>query len=304
MASALDSETKIACEVAARVAANQIMDKIKEIFSVNPAENSNSELEPDKSSIDVDVFNDALLENPSDFEEVLKKLDYIMKSVKNMKKNIKQMIARNSQNEDSVHKSEENEELDVPENKFTENEVKVLKKVAAKDKLNSDGYYRRTILLRNFSNCDQGEADSNYQRCMNIMRNWDLGFLLDRAEKFFVSDKTIRLTFPTRRRAIKNLLEAKNCVQNLPGCPVNIECMVPPSEVARKCVLLQKMKDLKQQRLISSYSVFETKSSGTWIMKVRLFKRGFGTFVFNNANEAKNYLLGHLGHVHQTANEE
>ena len=45
MASALDSETKIACEVAA----NQIMDKIKEIFSVNPAENSNSELEPDKS---------------------------------------------------------------------------------------------------------------------------------------------------------------------------------------------------------------------------------------------------------------
>ena len=86
MASALDSETKIACEVAARVAANQIMDKIKEIFSVNPAENSNSELEPDKSSIDVDVFNDALLENPSDFEEVLKKLDYIMKSVKNMKK--------------------------------------------------------------------------------------------------------------------------------------------------------------------------------------------------------------------------
>ena len=128
MASALDSETKIACEVAARVAANQIMDKIKEIFSVNPAENSNSELEPDKSSIDVDVFNDALLENPSDFEEVLKKLDYIMKSVKNMKKSIKQMIARNSQNEDSVHKSEENEELDVPENKFTENEVKVLKK--------------------------------------------------------------------------------------------------------------------------------------------------------------------------------
>lgn len=93
-------------------------------------------------------------------------------------------------------------------------------------------------------------------------------------------------------------------MQNLPGCPVNIECMVPPSEVARKCVLLQKMKDLKQQRLISSYSVFETKSSGTWIMKVRLFKRGFGTFVFNNANEAKNYLLGHLGHVHQTANEE
>ena len=119
------------------------------------------------------------------------------------------MIARNSQNEDSVHKSEENEELDVPENKFTENEVKVLKKVAAKDKLNSDGYYRRTILLRNFSNCDQGEADSNYQRCMNIMRNWDLGFLLDRAEKFFVSDKTIRLTFPIRRRAIKSLLEAK-----------------------------------------------------------------------------------------------
>ena len=53
MASALDSETKIACEVAARVAANQIMDKIKEIFSVNPAENSNSELEPEKSSIDV-----------------------------------------------------------------------------------------------------------------------------------------------------------------------------------------------------------------------------------------------------------
>ena len=82
MASALDSETKIACEVAA----NQIMDKIKEIFSVNPAENSNSELEPDKSSIDVDVFNDALLVNPPDFEEVLKKLDYIMKSVKNMRK--------------------------------------------------------------------------------------------------------------------------------------------------------------------------------------------------------------------------
>ena len=90
MASALETETKI------------IMDKIMELLSANPAENSNSELEPEKSSIDVDVFNDALLVNPPDFEEVLKNLDYIMKSVKNMKKNIKQMIARNSQNEDSV----------------------------------------------------------------------------------------------------------------------------------------------------------------------------------------------------------
>ena len=138
MASALDgleTDPKIIGEVVAK----QIMDFTMGLLSANQAENSNSELEPEKSSIDEDVFNDALLENPPDFEEVLKKLDYIMKSVKNMKKSIKQMIARNSQNEDSVHKSEENEELDVPENKFTENEVEVLKKVAAKDKLNSDG---------------------------------------------------------------------------------------------------------------------------------------------------------------------
>ena len=32
---------------------------------------------------------------------------------------------------------------------------------------------------------------------------------------------------------LKNLLEAKNCIQNFPGCPVNIENMVTPSGVSR-----------------------------------------------------------------------
>ena len=88
MASALDgleTDPKIIGEVVAK----QIMDFTMGLLSANQAENSNSELEPEKSSIDEDVFNDALLENPPDFEEVLKKLDYIMKSVKNMKKKYK-----------------------------------------------------------------------------------------------------------------------------------------------------------------------------------------------------------------------
>ena len=329
MASSLDNNIASGwSENDSKILAEKIMGKLMEFFppvraeNVEPEPEPEPEKEPEGSILNdarfensepekslVDVFNDALcktlLENPSDIEKLQNQLTTIIKNVKNMKKSIKQMIARNSQHEDSVHVSVEHEEVeDVPASKFTENEVVVLKKVAAKDKRNSDGFYRRTIMLRNFRNRDHGEADSHYQRCLNMLQNWDLGFLLDRAENYFVSDKIIKLTFPTRRRAIINLLAAKNHVQNLSGCPVNIECLVPPSEVSKKWNLLQEMRQLKQQRFCTSYSVFEAKSSGTWVMKVRFFKRGLGTFVFNNANEAKNYVLGHLGHVNQTATEE
>ena len=197
----------------------------------------------------------------------------------------------------------------VPFSNFSEEEVQFLKKASEKERLSSDGIYRRTLLLRNFRNRDYEyrlrETDSYFVKCMKMLQRWDLGFLLDRADNYYVNDDLIKLTFSTRRKAIINLLNAKHHVQNLPQCPVSVECSVPPSVVSQKRSLLQKMKELKQEKFFTSYSIFETRSSGSWEMKVRVFKRGLGSFVFNSADEARQHFSGQSGHVHTVnVNEE
>ena len=53
-----------------------------------------------------------------------------------------------------------------------------------------------------------------------------------------MSDKNIKLTFSSRRSAIINLLKAKRVVQNLAGCSVSLDAMVPPSELNKKRELI------------------------------------------------------------------
>ena len=110
----------------------------------------------------------------------------------------------------------------VPFSNFSEEEVQFLKKASEKERLSSDGIYRRTLLLRNFRNRDYEyrlrETDSYFVKCMKMLQRWDLGFILDRADNYYVNDDLIKLTFSTRRNAIINLLNAKHHVQNLPQC--------------------------------------------------------------------------------------
>ena len=185
---------------------------------------------------------------------------------------------------------------------FSQEEVATLKRVSEKEKLSSDMYYRRTLLLRNFRISDDRREDSNYQKCLNMLRSCDLQFLLGNADNFFVSDNFIKLTFSTRRRAIINLLEAKHVVKNLSGCNVSLNAMVPPSELNKKCDLVQKMKQLKRERLCTSFSIFETKKAGHWSMMIRIFKCGIGSKVFNNVESAREFLMNQA--VHEINYEE
>ena len=53
-----------------------------------------------------------------------------------------------------------------------------------------------------------------------MLQRWDLGFLLDRSENFYMSDDLIKLSFSIRRIEIMKL-NAKNYVQNLSQCPIS-----------------------------------------------------------------------------------
>lgn len=136
-----------------------------------------------------------------------------------------------------------------------------------------------------------------------MLQRCDLQFLLDNAENFFVSDKNIiiKLTFPTRRCAIINLLKAKRVVQNLAGCPVSLDAMVPPSELNKKRDLIQKSRELKHERLCTSYNIFETNKAGQWSMLVRVFKRGIGSKVFKTVELAREYLMYQVHNINNEA---
>ena len=245
-----------------------------------------------------------------DFEDSDAKLEKIEHEVKGVGDRVKRVEEDVRQYEDLVHgvvsdtacqfdviadvqDRIDNLSQNVP---FNEEEVQNLRKVSDKERLSSDGFYRRTLLLRNFRNQDHGEAGSYFVKCMKMLQRYDLGFLLDRADNFYVSDDLIKLTFSTRRIAIRNLLSAKNHVQNLSQCSVSVECLVPPSLVSQKRSLLQKMRELKQENFFTSYSIFESRSTGSWMMKVRVYKRGEGSFVFNSALEARQHFSGQSGH--------
>ena len=188
----------------------------------------------------------------------------------------------------------------VPVSNFSEEEVATLKRVSEKEKLCSDNYYRRTLLLKNFI-LDVREEGSNYQKCMNVLRRCNLQFLLDNADNFFVSDKNIKLTFSSRRSAIINLLKAKRVVQNLAGCPVSLDAMVPPSELNKKRELIQKIRELKREKLCTSYSIFETNKADQWSMLVRVFKRGIGSKVFKNVELAREFLMNQVHNINNEA---
>ena len=188
----------------------------------------------------------------------------------------------------------------VPVSNFSEEEVATLKRVSEKEKLCSDNYYRRTLLLKNFI-LDVREEGSNYQKCMNVLRRCNLQFLLDNADNFFVSDKNIKLTFSSRRSAIINLLKAKRVVQNLAGCSVSLDAMVPPSELNKKRELIQKIRELKREKLCTSYSIFETNKADQWSMLVRVFKRGIGSKVFKNVELAREFLMNQVHNINNEA---
>ena len=161
-------------------------------------------------------------------------------------------------------------------------------------------YYRRTLLLKNFISDDRQEG-SNYQKCMNMLRRCNLQFLLNNADNFFVSDKNIKLTFSSRRSAIINLLKAKRVVQNLAGCSVSLDAMVPPSELNKKRELIQKIRELKREKLCTSYSIFETNKADQWSMLVRVFKRGIGSKVFKNVELAREFLMNQVHNINNEA---
>ena len=189
-------------------------------------------------------------------------------------------------------------------------DIDILKKVVEEKKISEDDYYRRTILISRIGyKCDE---DSYYKKCLKTVKNCGLISLFENCDKFFVTQRgDIRLTYPTRRECVLMLLQAKrilqsNCSERRKDLKVNVEIMCPRSELATKIKLKQLGRVYKQEGKIQSYDVIQQKIQGVYILRLRVFIRGFGSRVYDASKlirEGENDLAIDILNIRQN-NEE
>ena len=115
------------------------------------------------------------------------------------------------------------------------------------------------------------QSGSYYNRCVLTLQKWNMQSLLNLSESFFVSPNgDIKLRFPNQRTALKMLFEAKRVVRSIPNCNVNVELLVSPFNVLKKMKMKKVAHHLKEEGLISSFQVIETKVSNEWAIKLRV----------------------------------
>ena len=167
---------------------------------------------------------------------------------------------------------------------FASEDIDALKKVAEEKKKSTDDYFRRTLLLSKME--FRYTESSYYKTCIKVLKNHNLISLFDNCEKFYVTQKgDIRLTFPTRRECIHMLLQAKRILQHdyRRGVKISVEIMCPRAELKKKMRLKSLGRRGKEQGKIHSYDVVQTKEQGNFVLKLRIYKRGVGYRVLNEA---------------------
>ena len=167
---------------------------------------------------------------------------------------------------------------------FASEDIDALKKVAEEKKKSEDDYFRRTLLLSKME--FRHEESSYYKTCIKVLKNHNLISLFDNCEKFYVTQKgDIRLTFATRRECIHMLLQAKRILQHdyRRGVKISVEIMCPRAELKKKMRLKSLGRRAKEQGKIHSYDVVQTKEQGNFVLKLRIYKRGVGYRVLNEA---------------------
>ena len=128
---------------------------------------------------------DAAATLEGDFEDSDTKFEKIEHAVKGVGERVKRVEEEVTQFEGAVHEvvldigyhaddiADVQDRVDslsqaVPFSNFSEEEVQFLKKASEKERLSSDGIYRRTLLLRNFRNRDY---DYRLEKLIHILSN-------------------------------------------------------------------------------------------------------------------------------------
>ena len=159
-------------------------------------------------------------------------------------------------------------------------DIDILKKLAEEKKISEDDYYRRTLLISKMGY--KSEGDSYYKKCVETLKTCGLISIFESCDKFYVTSKgDIRLTYPTRRECVYMLLQAKRILQNKCSeirrdVKASVEIMCPRSEIASKMKIKQLGRMYKKAGKIQSYDVVQQKIQGVYVLKLRIFVRGFG----------------------------
>ena len=167
---------------------------------------------------------------------------------------------------------------------LSKEDIKEMKKIIREKKFEREGYFRRTILVRNLiKQNDDIQNLSFYRQCAKSLREHDLEILLFECDKFYVLNSgSVRFTFETRSKAICFLIEARRCAQSKRS-RIQFDIMVPPESLDLKKRIQDFGRRLKSQRLVQSYQAFESRASGSWKFNLRIFIHGYGQYRFKNS---------------------
>ena len=160
-------------------------------------------------------------------------------------------------------------------------DIITLKKLADEKRIAEDDYYRRTLLISKMGY--KSEEKSYYKRCVETLESCGLSSLFLSCDKFYVTTKgDIRLTYPTRGECVLMLLQGKRslqrkCSEIRRDIKASIEIMCPKSELETKLKLKKLGRMYKKDGKIQSYDVVQQKIQGVYVLKLRVFVRGFGS---------------------------
>ena len=247
-----------------------------------------------KLSEDMAKFGDYIVQNIKDIKKLMDGIASLGQSLNNLLDELRET-------QDTVEKMKKDKELDnqasavvedeenqdvSPDALISEQEVIEMKRIVNEKRQERDGYFRRTILVRNLinQNDDGNQNLSFYRQCSRSLRKHDLEFILHESDKFFVLNSgSVRFTFETRPKAICFLIEARRMAQSRRS-NLQFDLMVPPERMTLKKKIQDFGKRMKEDRLIQSYQAYESRASGSWKFNLRIFIHGFGQYMFKSSD--------------------
>ena len=262
-----------------------------------------------KLSADMRKFGDYIVQNIQDIKKLMEGMEVLGQSLNNLYDEIRETqdtVAKINKDKDLNIQASFHDLLSPPARApspmddetqgvssdalFSEQEVIEIKRIVSEKREQKrqerDGYYRRTILVRNLinQNDDSNQNLSFYRQCAKSLRDHGMEFILYECDKFFVLNSgSVRFTYETRSKAICFLIEARRVAQGRRS-HLQFDIMVPPERMTLRKKIQDFGKRMKADRLIQSYQAYESRGSGSWKFNLRIFIHGFGQYLFKSSD--------------------